>query len=137
MTPLKRFANPKGDVYHAMKAGDPGFAGFGEAYFTTIHPGQIKGWHKHLRMTMNLVVPSGNARFMIHDDREHSLSKGEFNTVELSDDNYCRLTIPSGVWTAFRGDGSDTSLILNVSTILYDDGEVLRVGLEVFPYDWD
>lgn len=33
LTPLKQIAHPKGDVFHAMKCVDPGFEGFGEAYF--------------------------------------------------------------------------------------------------------
>lgn len=137
LTPLDRFANPKGDVYHGLKSGEPGFAGFGEAYFTTILPGKVKGWHKHLRMTMNLIVPSGSTRFVIHDERESSSSKGRFYPVELSQENYCRLTIAPGLWTAFKGEGSETSLILNVSSILYDDDEVVRVGLDRFPFDWE
>lgn len=136
VTPLNQFPNLKGDVYHGMKSGSPGFEGFGEAYFTTILPGQVKGWHKHLRMTMNLVVPSGCARFVIHDDREDSPSRGQFYPVELSLENYCRLTIAPGLWTAFKGLSPDTSLILNISSILYDDEEVVRVELDRFVYDW-
>lgn len=33
VTPLKQIYNPRGDVWHAMKCSDPGFDGFGEAYF--------------------------------------------------------------------------------------------------------
>lgn len=136
ITPLSRFTNPKGDVSHAMKKSSPGFAGFGEAYFTTILPGAVKGWHKHQRMTMNLVVPAGEARFVIHDDRAGSASEGRFLSVVLSPQHYQRLTVPPGLWTAFKGESSETSLILNLSSIEYDDAEVLRVDIEQFRYDW-
>ena len=31
LTPLKQIYHPKGDIFHAMKASDIGFIGFGEA----------------------------------------------------------------------------------------------------------
>ena len=136
LTPLSRFSNPKGDVSHAMKKSDAGFAGFGEAYFTTILPGLIKGWHKHQRMTMNLIVPIGRTRFVIFDDRKNSKSKGNFYSVELSPENHQRLTIPPGLWTAFKGESDAVSLILNLSSIEYDDLEVIRVDIEEIQYDW-
>lgn len=137
VTPLQRFANPKGDVAHAMKKSDPGFAGFGEAYFTTILPGQTKGWHKHRRMTMNLIVPAGAARFMVVDDRPESPTSGRSLSVELSAASYRRLTISPGLWTAFTCVGSEVGVILNLSSIEYDDAEVLRTGLERLPLKTD
>ena len=46
VTPLKQIFHPKGDVYHALKASDNTFVGFGEVYFTTINQGETKGWKK-------------------------------------------------------------------------------------------
>ena len=42
--PLRQISVPNGDLWHALKATDDGFAGFGEAYFTQIEPHKIKGW---------------------------------------------------------------------------------------------
>ena len=36
LTPLQVVGNPKGDIYHALKASAPGYQGFGEAYFSTV-----------------------------------------------------------------------------------------------------
>ena len=36
LTPLKIIENPAGNILHAMKASDQGYAGFGEAYFSTV-----------------------------------------------------------------------------------------------------
>ena len=60
LTPLKQIYNSKGDIFHAMKKSDKGFNGFGEAYFSTILKGEIKGWKKHTRMTLNIIVPVQN-----------------------------------------------------------------------------
>src|SRR6059058_200930 len=98
ITSLKQIPVPGGDVLHALKAADPGFAGFGEAYFSIIDPGIVKAWKRHREMTLNLVVPVGAIRFVIYDDRGGSATKGAFEEVVLSRENYCRLTIPPMLW---------------------------------------
>ena len=47
LTPLKIIENPAGNILHAMKASDQGYAGFGEAYFSTVNHSAVKGWKKH------------------------------------------------------------------------------------------
>ena len=53
---LKQISVPKGDLWHAFKMNDEGFVGFGEAYLTQIEPHQIKGWKRHNRYVLNIVV---------------------------------------------------------------------------------
>ena len=45
LTKLKQVNHPKGDIFQGMKKSDIGFDGFGEAYFSTIKGGEIKGWN--------------------------------------------------------------------------------------------
>ena len=137
LTPLKKIRHPKGDIFHGMKKSDAGFAGFGEAYFSTIKSNEIKGWNKHKRMTMNLVVPLGKVTFVIYDDRENSSSKGSFFRVDLSPSNYKRLTIPPGLCLAFRGNDSNANLILNIADIEHDPDEIQKLSLDQINYDWD
>ena len=66
VTPLKRIPTDGGDVMHALKFSDNGFKGFGEVYFSWIEQGIIKAWKRHQRMTLNLVVPLGEVRFVFH-----------------------------------------------------------------------
>jgi hypothetical protein len=54
---LRQIPDERGTVMHMLKRTDPHFAGFGEIYFTTVHPGVVKGWHKHGRMTLNYACP--------------------------------------------------------------------------------
>ena len=61
-----------GSVMHAMKESSTGYAGFGEAYFSQVDKGAIKAWKRHKKMTLNLVVPVGEIRFVFFDDREVS-----------------------------------------------------------------
>ncbi|MDE2111692.1 MAG: dTDP-4-dehydrorhamnose 3,5-epimerase [Alphaproteobacteria bacterium] len=136
ITPLKRIATSRGDVLHGMKCGDPGFAGFGEAYFSTVNRGETKGWKQHTRMTLNLVVPVGRIRFVICAE-----CKGvrEFRDILLSpesDELYQRLTISPGLWMAFRGEGNTTNMLLNVASIHHDPAEARNSPLESIPWNW-
>lgn len=136
LTPLARIPTPKGDVLHALKAGETSFAGFGEAYFSTVNPGAIKGWKRHARMTLNLVVPVGRIAFVIHDDRPGSPVQGQFQRIEIGEHNYQRLTVPPGVWMAFQGLGQELNLLLNVASIPHDPNEADSIPLEQLGYDW-
>ena len=136
LTPLKKIFHPQGDVYHGIKKSDPGFKEFGEAYFSTISFGEIKPWKKHLKMTLNLVVPSGTIRFILYDDRAGSNSWKKFMDITLSLDNYFRLTVPPGIWMAFQGIGRNVNLLLNLADIEHDPGEIERLLLEDIPFNW-
>ena len=106
--PLKHIVVPKGDIYHALKSTDEGYAGFGEAYFSQIEQGAAKGWKRHNRMTLNLVVPVGAVKFVIYDDREGSPTRGQFEEITLSPEScYQRLTVAPGLWMAFYGEGGN------------------------------
>ena len=137
LTPLKQIFHPKGDVFHGMKKSDPGFHGFGEAYFSTIHPHDTKPWKKHLRMTLNFVIPVGQIRFVLYDDRPQSPTSGSFMDITLGEGNYQRITIPPGIWVAFHGVGRGLNLLLNLADLEHDPEEVERKeSLEQIPYAW-
>jgi len=128
LTPLKQISNPKGDIFHAMKKSDDGFNGFGEAYFSTIHKDDIKGWKKHTKMTLNLVVPIGKIEFIIYDENSK-----EFFSVQLSKDNYQRLTVKPNLWMAFRG-LDEKNMLLNLASMEHDIDETESKDLESIYY---
>ena len=137
LTSLKKIPHPKGDILHGMKRSDLGFVEFGEAYFTKVNPGAIKGWNRHKRMTLNLVVPVGAVLFVVYDYRKESKTQGNFMSIEISQNNYQRLTVPPSVWLAFKGKGDGINLILNVADMEHDPDEVERLNLEQIEYNWD
>ena len=59
-----------GNVLHALKASEKEFHGFEEAYFSTIEINKIKAWKRHLRMTMNLIVPVGEVQFNFYSQEK-------------------------------------------------------------------
>ena len=139
LTPLRRISVPKGDVLHAIRASDPGFAGFGEAYFSLVYSGAVKGWKRHRRMTMNLIVPHGAVRFVIHDESAADGTPERFRAYTLSPDaaeTYARLTVPPGLWMAFQGRGEGANLLLNFASIEHDPEEADNRPLDAFAYDW-
>lgn len=134
LTPLKQIIHPKGNIYHGMKKSDIGFESFGEAYFSTIIKDEIKGWKKHTKMVLNLIVPSGEVEFIIFDDRKESKTYNQFFSVCLSQENYKRLTVPAGVWMAFKGIGENTNMLLNLASIEHDPSETLTKNLSEINY---
>lgn len=137
LTPLKQIVNPKGDLYHAMKQSDNGYKSFGEAYFSTVIKDEIKGWKKHTIMVLNLIVPIGAVEFIIYDDRIDSSTKNQFFSLILSQENYQRLTVPAGVWMAFKGIGEDLNMLLNIASIEHDPSEAITKQLTDINYTWN
>lgn len=134
ITPLKIIEVPNGNVLHAMKLTDDGFFGFGEAYLSMVYSWSIKAWKRHHDMTLNIVVPVGKIRFVLFDDTESSKTK--FQEVTLSQENYCRLTIPPMIWVGFQGVADDTSVLLNIASIAHDPLESDKKSINEIKYNW-
>ncbi|PPB57880.1 WxcM-like domain-containing protein [Campylobacter hyointestinalis] len=130
LTPLKQIYNPKGNIFHAMKNSDIGYLGFGEAYFSIIDQNKIKGWKKHTKMTLNLIVPIGEIEFIIYNEKNK-----DFFSVKLSKNNYQRLTVSPNLWMAFRGIG-EYNMLLNLASIEHDPNEAVNVDLDKIKYEW-
>jgi len=137
LTPLKKIYQPEGNIFYCMKKSDLGFKNFGEAYFSTVEYNAVKAWKKHTKMTLNLIVPIGEIQFVIYDDRESSKSKGSFFEIQLSINNYKRLTISPNLWFGFKGLGKDLNLLLNLADIEHDPKEIIRLELDKINYNWD
>jgi len=129
-TPLKQIHHPKGDIFHGMKKSDNGYDGFGEVYFSTINKDDVKGWKKHMKMTLNLVVPVGEIKFVVHNEETK-----EFFTTTLSQNNYQRLTVRPNLWMAFQGVG-EYNMLLNLASIEHDPTEALNKDLSEVNYEW-
>ncbi|WP_087024103.1 dTDP-4-dehydrorhamnose 3,5-epimerase family protein [Thaumasiovibrio subtropicus] len=134
VTPLKKIAHDKGDIFHALKCSETSFSKFGEAYFSTVKKGAVKGWKLHREMVLNLVVPVGSVRFVCFDSRVDSATFEQFFEVTLSPCNYCRLTVPNGIWMAFQGIGEGTNLLLNIASIEHDPTESTTCDLSEIAY---
>lgn len=127
----KQITVPKGNVFHAIKSCSEGFCGFGEVYFSQIEQGAIKGWKRHNRYTLNIVVPIGKIRFVIYDDRDNSQTFGQFEEIILSPNgNYKRLTVAPGLWMAFQGLDEGISMLMDIIPELHDTSEIDKKELD-------
>ena len=126
---LKIFELNEGNVLHALKDNENEFCGFKEAYFSSIKPNKIKAWKRHLKMTMNLIIPVGKVHFNFYDNDKMIL----VNTI-IGEDNYARITVPPMIWFGFKGLSSNTSYVLNISNELHDPLEIERKPLSFLKF---
>jgi len=131
ITELKRIETIGGDVLHALKKNDSGYNSFGEAYFSCIDYNSIKAWKMHKNMTLNLIVPIGNVKFVFLDS-----NKDLIQIIEIGEKNYMRITVPPKIWFGFKGMSKNTNLVLNIADLEHDPNEVERANLETFNFKW-
>tara|TARA_B100000953_G_C17913222_1_gene388274 strand:+ start:141 stop:569 length:429 start_codon:yes stop_codon:yes gene_type:complete len=135
ITPLEIIETFGGNVMHAMKKTDLGYADFGEAYFSEIEKNKVKAWKRHKDMTLNLIVPLGKIKFVMFDDRKESNNR--FQEVIIFKENYCRLTVPPMIWVGFKGLSSYKSILLNIASIPHNPKEVDRKEIDKIEFDWN
>jgi dTDP-4-dehydrorhamnose 3,5-epimerase len=138
VTPLRRIPDERGAVLHMLREDSESFERFGEIYFSTVYPGVVKGWHKHLEMTLNYAVPVGMIKLVCYDDRPGSPTAGNVVELHLGELNYALVTIPPLVWNGFKGEGTGIALVANCSTVPHRPGEIERMDpfANDIPYDW-
>lgn len=129
-TPLARIPAVGGEVMHALKQKDAGYGGFGEAYFSWVAAEAVKAWKRHTRMTMNIIVPVGQVKFVF-------CLNDTFRSEVIGVDRYARLTVPPGIWFGFQGLAASKSLVLNIANIQHDPAEVERLPLSDIEYAWN
>ena len=134
---MKIIPHPKGDILHILKRSDAVFNDFGEAYFSSITHNEIKGWKRHTKMILNIVVPVGEIRFVFYDDREGSQSSSQFYSIIIGPKNYQRITVPPLIWMAFQGIGNSSNLLLNIASIEHDPGESENKLLSELDFNWE
>jgi len=130
---LKIISNQSGNVRKILDVDCESFYGFGEAYYSEIKYGNIKGWKMHAEMTLNLTVSYGKVKFVIIENKG---SRIKFNEYVISNTNHQRITIEPNVWFAFQGLEKPVSVVLNIANIKHNDIESQTRNLEDFIYDW-
>jgi len=137
--PLRQILDERGKIMHMLRCDQPHFEAFGEIYFSCVHPGAIKAWHLHKKMTLNYAVPSGKIKFVLYDDRPQSDTNGELMELFLGPDNYCLVKVPPMVWNGFKGVGTETAIVANCATLPHDPEEIQRMDplSNTIPYKWD
>jgi dTDP-4-dehydrorhamnose 3,5-epimerase len=135
---LNTISDNRGKVMHMLRADDSIFEKFGEIYFSTIFYESIKGWHLHKEASLNYACISGKVKLVLFDDRNDSLTKGKYQELILSPENYFLVTIPPNIWNAFKGLEKKESIIANCLTLPHNEKEMVRKEFndKTFNYNW-
>ena len=137
--PLKVLSDERGEVRHMLRSDAPFFTQFGEIYFSSVKPGFVKGWKKHIRQTQHIVVPDGNIKFVLYDDRNNSPTKGQIQEIELGVSNYKLLRLPPQIWYAFKALENRSARLANCTDLPHDPEECRQLDISdrSIPYAWD
>jgi dTDP-4-dehydrorhamnose 3,5-epimerase len=135
---LKIISDDRGKIMHMIRADSPSFKKFGEIYFSTIYENVVKGWHLHLKSTLNYVCIRGKVKLVLFDDRKDSKTKNKYQEIILSPENYFLVSIPPNIWNGFKGLDSNESIIANCLDNPHDEKEMVRKDSsdEYFNFKW-
>jgi dTDP-4-dehydrorhamnose 3,5-epimerase len=136
LSAASRISVEAGDAITFIKEGERGYLGIAEVYGSFIKHGAKKGWRRHNEITMNIVVPVGQIRFVLYDNRIGSAGFGLFEEIILGANNYQRLTVPPGVWMAFEGLSEGENLLWNAINQLHNPAEADTKELSAIGYAW-
>lgn len=139
ITPLKILPDERGKVMHMLRSDSSIFKQFGEIYFSTIYHKAIKAWHLHKEATLNYACIKGKVRLVLFDERKESSTKGKYQEIILSPENYFLVTIPPLIWNGFKGLDSSESIIANCLNLPHNENEMVRENYsdKKFNYNWE
>jgi dTDP-4-dehydrorhamnose 3,5-epimerase len=123
---LKIISDDRGKIMHMMRSDSPAFKKFGEIYFSTIYKNVVKGWHLHLKSTLNYACIKGKIKLVLFDDRKDSKTKNKYQEIILSPEKYFLVSIPPNIWNGFKGLDSNESIIANCLDNPHDEKEMVR-----------
>ena len=135
---LKIIEDKRGKVMHMMRNDSKVFQSFGEIYFSTIYKDVIKAWHLHKEATLNYACVSGEVKLVLYDDRTESDSRGIYEEIFLTPENYFLVTIPPNIWNGFKGLAKGESIIANCLNLPHNEKEMVRLDIKNkrFNHNW-
>lgn len=139
--PLKVIPDERGRLVEILRADDPIFERFGQAYVTTARPNVVKAWHYHKLQADHWVCLFGRARVGLYDARKGSTTFGWVNEFWMSPEDPFLVKIPVGVYHGFKGAAPDQeTMILNIPTVPYNYAAPDEYRADPYdpgiPFDW-
>ena len=139
ITRLKSFNDQRGAVLKFIDKTKKQFVDFGEVYFSVINEGVTKGWKLHKLAVQNICAVYGETDFVILDKRDNSPTFNQIQEISINTQhNHLLITIPPGLWYAFRCNSKEFSMICNVSSIMHntEESESVEFNKKIFKYEW-
>lgn len=134
---LKTVNNNKGNIFPIHKK-DELMKGFGEAYFSFIHPGVIKAWHLHNKMTTLYSLVEGDVMCVITKKKSNN-KKRLFKKIRINIQSRKIVKVPPYFWVGFKAIGSKTAIVLNITSLPYLDDKPIRLDInnKSIEFDWE
>jgi dTDP-4-dehydrorhamnose 3,5-epimerase len=131
----------RGRLFEVLRADDPHFSGFGQAYVTTTYPGVVKAWHRHQLQDDVFCCLVGMIKLVIHDARVGSSTPGSTQVIWLGEHKLRAVTVPKGCWHGWMCVSEKEAMILNLVSRAYDANHPDEERLPphdngVIGYDW-
>ena len=136
--PLRRARDARGSVMKMQESTDPEFKGFGEVYFSTVHPGAVKAWRRSPAWR-NYRVVHGAIRLVLADRRDGSPTCGAIDEIEMGEEHDVLVQIPPGVWSGLVGLGTCEAIVCDLTDRPHAAAAVERLEPDdaAIGYDWN
>jgi dTDP-4-dehydrorhamnose 3,5-epimerase len=139
LVPLSQFSDERGKIMHMLKSTDPHFKNFAEIHFSVAYPGVVKGWHRRPSTSANVAVVHGKVKWVLYDQREESVTKGNLMEIYLGEDSYFLLQIPPDITSGYKTIGLEKSIVANCTDEVHVNEK--KINIDPFknniPYNWD
>ena len=135
---LKLFLDDRGYLYEMLRADDPFFKSFGQAYISAINPGVVKGFHKHMIQTDHIVCVQGQIKLVLVDEGQILQKISEYHLSPLDPKI---VVVEPGIWHGWMCVGNEPALVINFSTHVHDksnpDEERVDPHQNPWQYVWE
>ncbi|TAK20582.1 MAG: dTDP-4-dehydrorhamnose 3,5-epimerase [Nitrosarchaeum sp.] len=85
------------------------------------YPGMIRAWHRHHRGQVDyFITVRGATKICAYDDTEKSPTRGNLDEIISSEEKIQCVRIPGYYYHGFKSIGSEPSLVVYLTTKLYD-----------------
>lgn len=103
-------------------------------YQSSVFPGQIKGWARHVTKIDRYTLAAGELLVLLYDGRPDSPTHGVLQSVMITARGVRQVRIPSGVWHMLINVGDVEAHVINMPTEAYHHDAPDRILL---PWDTD
>ena len=101
--------------------------GFGEVYFSTIHPNVVKAWHLHKKMTVLYSVIYGEILCVFCNKNESKKKQLFVKKINTNSKKRIIIKVPPNIWVGFKCVGLKTAIIANITNIPYAQDKPVRL----------
>lgn len=138
VVPMTVHHDDRGYLMEIIHFNDPFFTKFGQVYLVgNMVRGTIRAFHKHKILWDYFFISHGSAKFAFYDDRPHSPTYKQMETIITGNHKKAMIVVPPGVYHGWMSLEDDTQMVSIGSEIYNNENpDEERVPYDSFGYDW-